>query len=51
MERAEKLGLTGLTWQCGDAQQLPFEDESFDCYTIAFGIRNVVDVPQVGLQI
>ena len=25
----------------GDAQELPFEDNSFDAYTIAFGIRNV----------
>ena len=24
-----------------NAEQLPFEDESFDAYTIAFGIRNV----------
>lgn len=28
----------------GNAQCLPFEDESFDLYTIAFGLRNVTDV-------
>mmetsp|Transcript_9044 Transcript_9044/g.22081 ORF Transcript_9044/g.22081 Transcript_9044/m.22081 type:complete len:374 (+) Transcript_9044:54-1175(+) len=28
----------------GNAQHLPFEDESFDLYTIAFGLRNVTDV-------
>ena len=28
----------------GNAQCLPFEDESFDMYTIAFGLRNVTDV-------
>jgi len=28
----------------GNAQYLPFEDESFDIYTIAFGLRNVTDV-------
>ena len=28
----------------GNAQYLPFEDESFDLYTIAFGLRNVTDV-------
>jgi demethylmenaquinone methyltransferase/2-methoxy-6-polyprenyl-1,4-benzoquinol methylase len=33
--------LSGLTWACGDAENLPFEDGSFDAYTIAFGIRNV----------
>ena len=26
-----------------DAMDLPFEDESFDALTIAFGIRNVTD--------
>jgi demethylmenaquinone methyltransferase/2-methoxy-6-polyprenyl-1,4-benzoquinol methylase len=25
----------------GDAQALPFEDSSFDCVTIAFGLRNI----------
>ena len=30
-----------LTWVNGDAMALPFEDNSFDAYTIAFGIRNV----------
>eukprot|EP00667_Euglena_gracilis_P018569 EG_transcript_19736 len=30
----------------GDAQQLPVEDGSIDLYTIAFGIRNVTDIPQ-----
>jgi len=44
-ERAKKLGhTTGITWVEGDAQSLPFEDNLFDCYTIAFGIRNVVRI-------
>ncbi len=29
----------------GNAEALPFEDGSFDSYTIAFGIRNVTDRP------
>lgn len=33
-----------LTWVCGDAMALPFEDESFDVYTISFGIRNVTRI-------
>lgn len=43
-QRAEALGHRGIDWVCGDAQKLPFEEGEFDCYTIAFGIRNVVDV-------
>jgi len=30
----------------GDAQQLPFADNSVDGYTIAFGLRNVTRIPQ-----
>ena len=40
--RAAKLGLSDkLTFVEGNAETLPFEDNSFDAYTIAFGIRNV----------
>jgi len=41
-ERAEKLGLSGSTeFVEANAEDLPFDDDSFDAYTIAFGIRNV----------
>lgn len=30
-----------LDWVVGDAMALPFENNSFDVYTISFGIRNV----------
>ena len=30
-----------LDWSVGDAMALPFPDNSFDVYTISFGIRNV----------
>ena len=32
-----------LEWIEGNAQELPFEDNTFDLYTISFGIRNVTD--------
>lgn len=35
-----------LDWVVGDAQDLPFEDCSFDAYTIAYGIRNVANIDQ-----
>ena len=34
-----------LSWVVGDAMALPFEDNSFDTYTISFGIRNVTRIP------
>lgn len=34
----------GLKFQVGNAEALPFPDESFDAYTIAFGIRNVTHI-------
>ena len=42
----DKGWITELTWNCGDAQGLPFPDMSFDAYTIAFGLRNVTDIPK-----
>ncbi len=41
-KRAEAERLSdSLDWVVGDAMALPFPDESFDVYTISFGIRNV----------
>lgn len=31
----------GLDWSQMDAEALPFPDQSFDCVTMAFGLRNV----------
>lgn len=42
-KRAAGLGLNGLSWVEANAESLPFEDNSFDFYTIVFGIRNVPD--------
>ncbi|KUJ77732.1 bifunctional demethylmenaquinone methyltransferase/2-methoxy-6-polyprenyl-1,4-benzoquinol methylase UbiE [Ruegeria profundi] len=38
-----------LNWVVGDAMALPFDDNSFDVYTISFGIRNVTR-PQEALN-
>lgn len=40
---AEKLA-ESLDWVVGDAMALPFADNSFDVYTISFGIRNVTRI-------
>jgi demethylmenaquinone methyltransferase / 2-methoxy-6-polyprenyl-1,4-benzoquinol methylase len=44
MERAKERGLE-LAWKQENAEGLAFEDGHFDAYTIAFGIRNVTDIP------
>ena len=44
-ERAEQRRVDGLIWQVENAETLTFGDAGFDAYTIAFGIRNVTDIP------
>jgi demethylmenaquinone methyltransferase/2-methoxy-6-polyprenyl-1,4-benzoquinol methylase len=42
--RADAKGEAAITWTVGDAEALPAPDNSFDSYTIAFGIRNVTHI-------
>ncbi|MBI1179039.1 MAG: bifunctional demethylmenaquinone methyltransferase/2-methoxy-6-polyprenyl-1,4-benzoquinol methylase UbiE [Alphaproteobacteria bacterium] len=45
-DRAVDRGrLDNLDWIVGNAEALPFDGASYDAYTIAFGIRNVTDIP------
>jgi len=44
-KRADAGELQGLTWQVENAERLTFANNSFDAYTIVFGIRNVTDIP------
>ncbi|XP_032899553.1 2-methoxy-6-polyprenyl-1,4-benzoquinol methylase, mitochondrial [Amblyraja radiata] len=47
-KKAERLNYTeGLSWVVGNAEELPFDDDKFDVYTIAFGIRNVTHIDHV----
>ncbi|WP_164661305.1 bifunctional demethylmenaquinone methyltransferase/2-methoxy-6-polyprenyl-1,4-benzoquinol methylase UbiE [Tropicibacter sp. Alg240-R139] len=49
-KRAEASHLAdSLNWVVGDAMSLPFDDNTFDVYTISFGIRNVTR-PQEALN-
>ena len=49
-KRAEAAQMVdNLDWVVGDAMALPFADNSFDVYTISFGIRNVTR-PQEALD-
>ncbi|TNN45769.1 2-methoxy-6-polyprenyl-1,4-benzoquinol methylase, mitochondrial [Liparis tanakae] len=46
-QKADGAGIgAGLSWVAGDAEELPFGDDQFDVYTIAFGIRNVTRIDQ-----
>ncbi|QHL90915.1 ubiquinone/menaquinone biosynthesis methyltransferase [Sphingomonas changnyeongensis] len=45
MQRAAKRGIDGLVWTEANAEALNFPDRFFSAYTIAFGIRNVTDIP------
>jgi demethylmenaquinone methyltransferase/2-methoxy-6-polyprenyl-1,4-benzoquinol methylase len=42
-DRLLDRGLTNVKFCEADAQALPFADASFNCVTIAFGLRNVTD--------
>jgi len=45
-ERAASKGLNDIDFIAANAEELPFPDNSFDGYTIAFGIRNVPRIDQ-----
>jgi len=43
LERARRKSAE-IEWVQGDAEQLPFEDASFDAATVGFGVRNLADL-------
>ena len=46
IERAMERGIDGLVWSRQNAEELAYPPRTFDAYTIAFGIRNVTDIPK-----
>jgi demethylmenaquinone methyltransferase/2-methoxy-6-polyprenyl-1,4-benzoquinol methylase len=51
-ERAAERGLDGVvTFEQGNAEELAYPDRSFDCVTIAFGIRNVPRIERALAQV
>ena len=46
-EGSKKLKyLTNVKWYLNSAEKLPFKENTFDFYTISYGIRNVTDINQ-----
>lgn len=46
-DRLADRGIVGnVDFAVADAEALPFDDASFDCVTIGFGLRNVTDKPK-----
>ena len=41
----DRVAEAEIAWAVGDAQRLPLPDACADAYVIAFGIRNVTDIP------
>jgi ubiquinone/menaquinone biosynthesis methyltransferase len=43
---SQHLGLAPIHWVEGDALALPFADAEFDAATMAYGLRNLTNIPQ-----
>jgi demethylphylloquinol methyltransferase len=43
--QAIKCPTVPMSWLEGDALDLPFEDNYFDCATMGYGLRNVTNIP------
>lgn len=47
----EMLKNCTIDWVCANAEQLPFDSNSFNAYTIAFGIRNCTHIDKVIIEL
>ena len=46
-EAFDVLYVAGISWLKGNAECLPVSDNTYDAYTIAFGIRNTTHIDKV----
>jgi len=42
--KAARRGMQGIEFTAANTCELPFDDGSFDCVTVGFGVRNLADV-------
>jgi demethylphylloquinol methyltransferase len=47
----QRFPTQNLDWIEGDALELPFAENSFDCATMGYGLRNVTDIPRCLAQV
>ncbi len=47
----QKPLINNIDWVESDVLTLPFENNTFECATMGYGLRNVVDIPQCMLEI
>ena len=50
LAKAKKKGSNNVTLALAKAESLPFPDNTFDCATIGFALRNVTDISQTILE-
>jgi len=43
--KAKNRGYDDIEWVKADVLSLPFQDNTFDCVTMGYGLRNVQDIP------
>ena len=46
MGKKKLKSLTNIKWYLNSAEHLPFKEDTFDFYTISYGIRNVTNINQ-----
>ena len=44
LNKKKSFKFSNVKWFCNNGEKLPFKDNSFDYYTISFGIRNIENI-------
>ncbi len=47
----KRTSLEAIEWIEGDALELPFPSRTFDCLTMSYGLRNLIDIPKALMEV